>query len=225
MSQPPPSPQAVLLKKVQGMAAPYGLMEMGGLQSPPDAPAQTHVLIGTAPDFWQRFIASPEYTDGAPDALDRWSLRVIPLIANAAEAIDVAYPFGGPPYAPFITWAKASGQAFDSPTGMVVHNRAGLMISYRGALIFEGHWSLPAPSAHSPCDQCTDRPCIPACPIGALSDTHFYDVPACKAHIRTPQGTPCMTYGCATRLACPVSQSFNRPTEQTAFHMRAFKGN
>lgn len=201
-------------------AAPYGLMTMGALH---DA-GRTLILLGTDAGFWDIFNASPEATDGAPDPVDRYSCRVLPSLAAHIGADDVAYPFGGPPYAPFIAWAKASGEAFDSPTGMLVHVKAGLMVSYRGALIFDGLLALPSRSNANPCIACVGRPCGVSCPVDALSPNHFYDVPACKSYLATQDGQTCMTAGCAVRLACPVSQAFNRPTAQSAYHMTQFKG-
>ncbi|UWR24079.1 ferredoxin [Sulfitobacter sp. S190] len=196
-------------------------MPMGALH---DA-GRTLVLVATAPDFWHHFENSPEMSDGAPDPVDRWSQRILPRIATGCGAREVVYPFGGPPFEPFIAWAKASGEAFDSPTGMLVHLRAGLMISYRGALVFEGQHPLPDANHRSPCDSCATRPCETACPVGALSPDHFYDVPRCKAYLNSAEGADCMTNGCAVRRACPVSVSFNRPPRQSAHHMRYFKGN
>lgn len=213
-----------LLDKVDALASPHGLMAMGGAHTHPDQAAQTIVLIGTAPKFWDQFTQSTEYEDGAADPIDRWSQRIVPQIMEAAGGIGVVYPFGGPPYAPFIAWAKQTGEAFDSPVGMLVHIRAGLLISYRGGIIFPGRIPLPAQQALNPCNSCATRACVGACPVDALSDAHFYDVPNCKGHIASPAGTDCMTKGCATRLACPISQAFDRPTAQNAFHMTAFKG-
>lgn len=201
-------------------AAPYGLMAMGALH---DA-GRTLVLVGTDAHFWRVFRSSPEAADGLPDPVDRFSLRVFPLLAHQVGADDCVYPFGGPPYAPFIAWAKASGEAFDSPTGMLVHIKAGLMISYRGALVFEGERPLTGQGHPHPCDTCNDRPCETACPVDALSTDHFYDVPSCKTYLATVAGQSCMQEGCAVRQSCPISQSFNRPPAQSAYHMHQFKG-
>lgn len=213
-----------LLDKVEALAVPYGLMTMGAAHIKRDQTEKTIVLVGTAPTFWQHFIQSDEHADGAPDPIDRWSERIMPKITKAAGGVDVVYPFGGPPYAPFLSWAKLTGEAFDSPVGMLVHARAGLMLSYRGAVVFNGHRALPALQHANPCDACASRPCVGSCPVDALSDKHFYNVPDCKAHINTPEGESCMTQGCISRLSCPVSQSFGRPIAQTTHHMRAFKG-
>ena len=110
-----------------------------------------------------------------------------------------------------------SGETWQSPVGLLVHKDAGLLVSYRGALRFGHHIDLPIP-ATSPCDTCADKPCLTACPVGAIG-ADGYDVPACKAHIATD---PVCRAGCRVRLSCPISQSYGRTPAQTAFHMEAF---
>jgi hypothetical protein len=100
------------------------------------APAgtQTLLLLGPSePGFWAHITASAEFIDGAPDPIDRWSRRVIGHMACDLGA-KALFPFGGPPWHPFIGWAKRSGRAWESPVGFLVHDHAGLMVSYRGAL-------------------------------------------------------------------------------------------
>ena len=210
-----------VLERIEQSLSPMGLMLMGYLPHPDNA-HQTIVFIGTDEKFWNVFVASPEYSDSKPDPVDRWSKRILGRLADDMGGTCV-FPSDGPPYAPFIAWARATGRFWQSPTGMLVHDRAGLMISIRGALMLDEN-AMQSKIGPSPCSTCHDRPCTKACPVGALSDDAPYDVPACKTYIKGPQGTACMSLGCATRRACPVSQAFNRPTEQSAFHMRAFKG-
>jgi hypothetical protein len=175
------------------------------------------LLSPEEPRFWPLFRTSPEATDGRPDPLDRWSERTITAIAQQVGGTAL-FPFGGPPYRPFIAWAKRSGRAHGSPVGLLVHDRAGLFISYRGAIALPTaapQEDLPA----SPCGGCS-RPCLTACPVSAFA-TGSYDVPACKAHVRSDAGTDCRTGGCLVRRACPVGQD-RRLADQSAFHMDAF---
>lgn len=182
---------------------------------------KTVVLLGPRePGFWSTFTASPEYRDGAPDPLDRWSRQVIDALATKFDARAV-FPSDGPPYPPFIAWAKASARCWESPVSILIHDRAGLMVSYRGALILPAVLGLPKPPI-KPCTACT-KPCLTACPVNALT-ADGYDVATCKAHVRSDAGRPCRETGCLVRQACPVSVSYGRLAEQSAFHMKAFLG-
>ncbi|MDK3073439.1 ferredoxin [Sedimentitalea sp. JM2-8] len=205
------------------LAEEHGLLVMGALnpETTGDRDGGTLVLLGAGPGFWPGFLVAPESGDGRADPIDRWSLRVIGGMADALGA-TARYPFGGPPHAPFVAWALASGRAFSSPTGMLVHVEVGLMISYRGALHFPDRIPFPAPSRISPCGSCRDRPCLTACPVGAFSAQAPYDLGACHAYLDTTAGGDCLVHGCAARRACPVSAGAARTSGQSALHMKAF---
>ena len=189
----------------------FGALHEGG---------DTVVLLGPhEPGFWATFSGSPEYADGAPDPLDRWSKRVIRPLAQAWGGAAL-FPSDGPPFAPFFRWAQESGRAWPSPVPFLVHDRAGLMVSYRGAVRLPGHWALPA-AGPSPCASCPDKPCRRACPVNALSPK-FYDLEKCHEYLDTTPGRDCMTQGCAARRACPLSTTYGRLPQQSEFHMRAF---
>ena len=205
------------LADIDAAAQALGLIVMGGER----LNGATRILLGTGPDFWAALQAAPEGQDGKPDPVDRYSTRVINALARELGA-TADFPFGGPPYTPFIAWATASGRAWPSPTGMLVHDTAGLMISYRGALTLPRPVALPDTPTRKPCDTCPDQPCATACPVNALTAHAPYDVPACHAYLDTPAGQDCLTQGCRARRACPVSQAFGRPPAQSEHHMRAF---
>ncbi|WP_424985973.1 hypothetical protein [Microbulbifer sp. S227A] len=203
----------------------HGLLMMGAVY-PARVPVRdlshgTLILLGCGPGFWPKFTASDEARDGRADPVDRWSTRVVTQLADRHGAAPY-FPFGGPPYAPFINWATQSGRAHSSPTGMLVHDTVGLMISYRGALHFQAELPLPARTDDSPCATCPTRPCTTACPVGALSETQPYDLAACHAYLDTAAGQDCMQNGCAARRACPISAGANRLPAQSALHMKAF---
>ncbi len=206
-------------------ASAAGLLPMGALHPHRVATRGldhgTLVLLGTGSGFWTAFQTSPEFRDGAPDPVDRWSRRIVDTLAERFGATAL-YPFGGPPYLPFIDWAEKSGRAHPSPTGMLVHNRVGLMISYRGALHFSDCFDIPDADQPAPCKTCDRLPCTTACPVGALSATAPYDVAACHAYLDTAAGRDCLDNGCAARRACPVSAGAARSPAQSALHMKAF---
>lgn len=179
---------------------------------------QTVLLLSPdEPDFWRLFTAAPEFSDGTPDPLDRWSKRVIGEWAGVAGG-QAIFPSDGPPFPPILQWALRSGQCHSSPVGMLVHATRGLFISFRGAVLVPGRRPLPAPS-HRPCDDCA-RPCLTACPADAFVPD--YVVTRCHDWLDRPWGKDCLSIGCRVRRACPASQGCGRLPEQSAWHMRAF---
>lgn len=211
------------LDQIADLARPHALAVMGAFHkgaAPMADGVETLVMLGPRePGFWANFTQSPEYRDTQPDPIDRWSRRVIDGLAGTLGA-QAFYPFGTSPPHPFYTWAKATGRAWSSPVQFLVHDVAGLWLSYRGALGFRTRLDLPPAPPHSPCTDCA-QPCVTACRVGALSLTG-YDLPACHAFLDQPAGQACMTAGCAVRAACPVSRSYSRSPAQSAYHMRQF---
>jgi len=179
---------------------------------------RTLLMLGPKePGFWPHLTSQPEW-DGAPDPVDRWSRRVIGRIACDLRA-KALFPFGGPPYHPFYPWALRTGRVWDSPVRLLVHAGQGLLVSFRGALALKEAVDLPL-RAEKPCEACA-APCLTRCPAGAITAAG-YDVPVCHAFLDRPEGAECLTGGCLVRRACPVSQSYARLPEQSAYHMGQF---
>ncbi|MFN7225286.1 MAG: ferredoxin [Paracoccaceae bacterium] len=178
--------------------------------------AKSVVLLGPKePGFWAHLKAQPEWS--GPDPVDQWSRRVIGRLACDLGG-KARFPFGGPPYHPFYSWALRTGHIWESPVKLLVHGTQGLLVSIRGALILPGVLEFQ-PSA-KPCDTCA-KPCLTACPVSALQ-SHGYDVAACHAFLDQPAGSGCLGSGCLVRRACPVSQGYARLAEQSAYHMGRF---
>ena len=199
------------LDDLNAAAAPLHLTALGGFHED----GKTTILLGPLePGFWLFVTDHPDFK--GDDPLDNWSSATISLLANDLKA-QAVFPFGGPPHHPFIAWALRSGEVWTSPVGLLVHKDAGLLVSYRGALIFDEVIELPS-AADSPCDSCVDKPCMSACPVSALTPDG-YDVESCKDHMNVDAG--CRA-ACRVRMSCPVSQSYGRNPVQTVFHMEAF---
>jgi len=202
----------------------HGLAVVGALHpnSGDGAPAgvATLLLVGAAGNtMWRVFRDSPEHGDGAPDPLDRWSRRVLEMVAVEVGA-QALFPFDGPPWLPFQRWAARGEGAHPSPVGMQVSARRGLWVSYRGALGFGTQLEIGAQETRIPCTGCP-APCKTACPVDAFA-TGVYDVGRCVAHIRTPAGADCLSQGCRVRHACPAGRGTTPPQAQCEFHMQAF---
>ena len=186
------------------------------------AGVRTIVLAGMAGRRgWDSFAASPEARDGAGDPLDRFSSRVIEGLARELGA-KALFPFGGPPYWPFQQWARRAEPVHPSPIGILIHPRYGLWHSYRGALGFREALDVPEPAAiPSPCESCSGRWCLNACPVGAFSPA-TYDVASCANHLSSAAGADCMGLGCRARRACPVGAEHAYAPDEASFLMRAF---
>jgi hypothetical protein len=214
-----------------------GLIVRGGFRVdaqdcvPPDAngaAAASLIMLGNAgPQMWQVFSASAE-AQLADDPLNHWSKRIITSIAGEFGA-NALFPFSGPPFPPFIRWAMRADTVYPSPIGPLIHPVYGLWHAYRGALVFSEQVELPAllptqessqGSVVSPCVDCSARPCLTTCPVGAISDGH-YDVPRCTDHLATEAGAECL-HGCLARRACPIGTQYVYTTDQAEFHMRGF---
>lgn len=197
---------------------PLGWLTPGPEDKLPDG-VRFVILIGNAgPDMFRRFARE---RDLQRDTMDSWTRDVVGELAASLDA-EAVYPFDMNPPWPFLTWARRGGAGHVSPLGLNIHPSYGLWHAYRAALLFPVAFDLPAqsPGPH-PCDACSAKPCLTACPVSAFDGTR-YDVPGCFAHIASDAGSECMTRGCLARHACPVGQGCAYAPAQAQFHMRAF---
>jgi hypothetical protein len=212
---------ASIFQDLSSALAPWGLITRGGLHSEDEVSAipQTFILIGNfGSRMWERFSAEKI---ARLDPLDHWTQQVIEPIAAQVNA-KALYAFEGPPYHPFQSWAMQAEAVFPSPIGPLIHPEFGLWHAYRAALVFDQKVELPVQApATSPCETCTDKPCLTTCPVGAFS-SGTYDVPACVEYLETPAGKSCLTESCAARRACPVGTQYHYSEGQSDHHMNAF---
>lgn len=213
------------LVSIEALAARERLAILGGFacaEGEPGLPAGTATLLmlGPGAGFWPHLTAQPEWQDGAPDPVDRWSRRAVGRIACDLGA-KALFPFGGPPWHPFYAWALRTGRVWESPVRLLVHDAQGLWVSFRGALALKDPLALPQAPAEPPCAACAGQPCRSACPAGALVPAG-YDLDRCHGFLDTGPGADCLARGCAVRRACPVSQGYDRMPEQSAYHMGQF---
>lgn len=179
----------------------------------------TIALLGPRePGFWSHVTSQPEFGDGVPDPMDRWSARVVDELAIHFRGKPL-FPFGTPVH-PFVSWALRSHRAWQSPVRLLVHDTAGLLVSYRGAILLPDRME-EAPKRAAPCETCAGKPCLTACPVSALT-ANGYDLDACHTYLDARTGRSCMSRGCEVRRACPVSQNYGRSEHQSSFHMDRF---
>lgn len=215
------------LDEIRAATEASGLAFRGAFHPAPDdlpagASARTIIMLGFVGSAqWAGFAASPEYRDGRPSPLDRWSYRVVSALAGDLGA-RAFFPFTAP-LMPFIRWAQKAEPVYPSAIGMLIHPDFGLWHAWRGALGVDAELTLPPRDDRPrPCDACADKPCLSACPVSAFDGSGAYDVPACNTHVRGPAGADCRTTGCLSRRACPFGAEHIYSAQQAAFHMRAF---
>ena len=183
-----------------------------------DRPRQPHAIaiIGNVGStVWPHFQAARQ--DRPRLSLDQWTEEIVGGIA-ADFGLDAVFPFKGPPYHPFIRWAKRTGTLFSSPLGLTIHPTYGLWHAFRAALLFDRPVNPPSAAERHPCDDCDDRPCLAACPVGAFSDDG-YAFETCLDHVATPANA-CRAGGCLARIACPVGRQHRYHEPHATFHMQ-----
>lgn len=172
-------------------------------------------LIGNAgSSIWQAFKAAREEQHGL--TLDRWTEDTLGEIARQ-YGIKALYPFEGPPFWPFIQWARRTRSLFSSPIGLTVHPVFGLWHAFRAALLFDEAPGFPEIITESPCDSCEKRPCLKTCPVDAFSG-EGYRFDTCLDYVGAG-ANPCRSAGCDARKACPIGQDHRYMPEHAAFHM------
>lgn len=218
--------------------SPHGLVLRGGFvcgpgdevpRLPGHRSAAVLRMVGQiGSSVWSAFRASPFFADGLPDPMDRWCKSIAKPLAEQLGGVAI-FPSDGPPYPPFLRWARRAEPVQPSPLGLLIHARAGLWHAYRFALALprlaaDDAAALAAAAATvTPdlCARCDGRPCLAACPVDAFSAAG-YDVPVCAAHLHSAAGAACMAGGCLARHACPVGGAHRYDAAHAAFHMVHF---
>jgi ferredoxin len=187
--------------------------------------ASATVILGSGgPTFFEHFERSPEAGDGAPHPLDRFTARVVAVLAaGTLPALGIAhalyYPFvGHGPLIPFQRLGRAAGLGAPGPLGLQIHPEFGPWWAYRALLVVASRDAL-ALAGDAPADGCAgcSAPCVTACPAGAVSRDGFA-IPAC--HARRLAAEPCRL-SCDARIACIRGPAYRYSERQLAFHMRA----
>lgn len=188
------------------------------------------MLFGqTGSTVWHSFSRSPEYADGQPHPMDRWSYRIGSALAKELGG-SALFPFEGPPWHPFGQWAQRAENIRPSPLGILMHPQHGLWHAYRFAIALPGPvaWfdelessTLELPSADHACDRCSDQPCLSACPVNAFANG-AYNVSTCAEYLRKNEQADCHQRGCLARGACPEGASAAYESVHRLFHMRQF---
>lgn len=222
-----PMNELATTRLIADRVARYGLCIRGAFnlrrQLPAFPTAEAIVLVGSrGSEFWSHFKTSEEFHDGQAHPLDRWSKKLGDTLAKELGG-QAAHPNDGPPYHPFLQWAKEAESLESSPISVAMHPQYGLWHAYRFALLLPKRLlDINAPS-YSPdvCDSCALKPCLNSCPVNAFS-SQGYDVDTCYRYLVSDKTAPCHQRGCIARRACPEAVQWQYSSPHAAFHMAAF---
>ena len=170
-----------------------------------DLRANPSHLIDTAhplDDFIGRWIQS---VDPNPDSTRRW--------IQCAEEADV--------FVDFRLLSTSAGLGTPSLLGLVIHSEYGLWVSMRAVLLStEVFESTKSNTMQSPCEQCIEKPCISACPAGAVT-LSGWSVQRCATF--HGESTLCATQ-CHSRQVCPVGVLHRHSDLQHTYHSNRHLG-
>jgi hypothetical protein len=141
--------------------------------------------------FWDGFRAYCEnhqdFARRESHPLDAYTMVVIesalpPLLQSVGVAGRILYPFDfeREPVS-FVHLGAMAGLAARSLLGVLVHPEFGPWIALRAALLLNVEIEPTAVVPFDPCGGCAGKPCITACPAGAVSE-RGWDVPGCAAY-------------------------------------------
>ncbi len=125
------------------------------------------------------------------------------------------------PRFPIQTFTHWLGWTHPTPLGKNIHKEFGVWHAYRS--VFLATLNLPETSRqifNSPCATCEDKPCIKACPSGAVSEIAEtlgdFNKKTCLP-FRLEENSICQDR-CLARLACPYAREHKYTTEQIVHH-------
>jgi hypothetical protein len=216
-------------RKLDEALQPLGMSIIGWFEmvnGPLELAGNSAVLIGNrGTAMWGAFKASGFDMDGIAHPLDRWTKYYITPIAHELGA-NALYPFldGYDQHWPFQQWASIATGLKQSPPGLLIDPEFGLWNAFRTVLVFNQPIDIPdLPANAHPCDSCSEKPCLNACPVASITVGAF-DANVCIDHVISKRGDVCSSTGCIARNACPIGLKYAYENEQQAFHMGAFVG-
>ena len=179
-------------------------------------PFEKLVLLGMGGSgLWERIRQEncPE-TELFDSASEKAVLEVCSRFWGGAKP-RLLYP--GSALIPLQKLGRWAGWASSSPLGMDISPRYGPWFAYRAAFLVDAPLECTKTlTATSPCDHCESKPCIQACPVGAVTRDQTIAMSLClPQRLADPRGCG---VSCRSRLACPVGEKWRYPKQQIRYH-------
>ena len=166
--------------------------------------------------MWEAMQASG--FSGEIDPIDSFSLNIVQrwLSEGYPEAtFEMLYP-AAERLVPLQQLGALAGWHHASPFRIGINREWGSWFAYRVALLIDVELPVSKPEVWgSPCDDCAAKPCIAACPAGAVIDEN--NMLSRCVEFRLEQESACLRQ-CLSRLACPVAKEHRYLQEQIDYH-------
>lgn len=177
----------------------------------PAGPWRQLILIGHAGrKLWESVKASGIVSQ---DPIDDFTVRTVRQWFTACQPYnryDILYPGTRPIGLQGL--GKLAGWHHASPFMVGIDNEWGSWYAYRAAVLADTAFEPTRPvESVSPCDTCSHKACIAACPANAMEDGRF-DMRKCAAY-RKQEGSRCNDT-CVARISCPVGSAHRYTDEQ-----------
>lgn len=180
---------------------------------------QSLVMLGQGgPRLWEHIAA---VGPASQSRFDEASLALAErFVSEHLEGVDWRVVYPGEALLPLGRLAELAGWGRPSPLGLTINDEYGLWLAHRIVFLVDADLEA-APQAGSihPCDTCLDKPCVAACPVGAVDAIGGFDVDAC-ATFRIAEDSTCANQ-CLARLACPVGVEHQYGRAQMTYHYQA----
>ena len=178
--------------------------------------ARAVVVLGAGGrGFWDACAAAGT---GGEDPLDRFAEHCVESIAlDVLSAFDpvALYPhrFAREPVS-FTHLALCAGLGVPSLLGILIRPDYGTWFALRAAVLVQADLPPSSRLDFDPCPTCA-KPCLDACPAGAVSAGFGWDTPVCARH-RLERGD--CGDGCHSRIACVYGREHCYPPEAQRHH-------
>ena len=171
--------------------------------------------------FWERFIeditANPEHFTEHQHPIDDFVLRCLEAVDPAPENTRrwITCSENATVFLDFRILAERAGIGHQSPVGLLIHPEYGLWVSLRMVLLTTERISRTDLTTDSPCTDCEAKPCVSACPAGAVSISAGWSVQKCASFHR--ESTVCEGI-CHSRRYCPIGRQHRHSRLQHLYH-------
>ncbi len=150
------------------------------------------------------------------DPIDQFSVSQLTRFMERINCADYEFLYPGD-HLNLLDIGSQLGWYHISPMGIGINPQFGTWFAFRGVIAANTDYELSAKQTHdSPCVTCSDKPCVDACPVGAVQREGSFKLDRCITE-RTREGSGC-AHQCLARNACPVGTEHQYTAEQIRYH-------